>query len=315
MLLTVLVGAAATNTGNNALYLVLAAMLALLVVSGVSSRQNLRSLDVRCDPPGEIFANRPFELEFALRNRSRWLPRWLLVLAVGKAGAPRLVPYLPRQGSSRGRVEMLLPRRGRQRIDYVHVSTIFPLGLFQKGLRYRIDLDLLVFPEIFSAASLLDGRSGRTGDESSRFAGWGHDLHALRAFRAGDDPRSIHWKQTARMGDLIFREREREENRRLAVLLDNATGPLAEPATAARFESLVSEAATAALDYLARGFDVALVTRDAMLPFATGARQRWSILEALALLEARPRNRDPLIAPGGDATVLRLSFSTEDQAA
>jgi uncharacterized protein (DUF58 family) len=161
----------------------------------------------------------------------------------------------------------------------------------------------------------MSGRSGRTGDESSRFAGWGHDLHALRAFRSGDDPRSIHWKQTARTGDLVFREREREENRRLAVLLDNATGPLTEAGIEARFESLVSEAATAALDYLARGFDVSLVTRDSRLPFATGARQRWAILEALALLEARPRSRDPLVAPGGDATVLRLCFETEDWAA
>ena len=58
LLLTVIVVVAATNTGNNALYLVLACMLALLLVSGVVSRWNLRHLEVALDPPGDLFAKR-----------------------------------------------------------------------------------------------------------------------------------------------------------------------------------------------------------------------------------------------------------------
>jgi uncharacterized protein (DUF58 family) len=225
------------------------------------------------------------------------------------------VPHLPRPGTSRGQVELLLPRRGRHLLEYLHVSTIFPLGLFRKGLRYRIGLDLLVFPELFAPANAAPSGSGRVGDEPSRFSGWGHELHALRAFRDGDDPRSIHWKQSARTGDLVFQEREREENRRLAVLVDNATGPLGDAPRAARFERLISEAATAALDHLARGFEVALVTREAHLAFATGARQRWVILETLALLAPVAKQSQPLLAPRGDAAVLRLGLAEEDHAA
>src|SRR5258705_12520069 len=55
ILLTVLVAVAATNTGNNALYLVLAAMLGLLIVSGVVSRTNLRALAIGLEAPGELF--------------------------------------------------------------------------------------------------------------------------------------------------------------------------------------------------------------------------------------------------------------------
>ncbi len=50
----------------------------------------------------------------------------------------------------------------------------------------------------------------------------------------------------------------------------------------------MSEAATAAVDHLARGYEVELVTRDQALPFAGGARQRLAVLEALALVEPRP---------------------------
>src|SRR5581483_578512 len=86
----------------------------------------------------------------------------------------------------------------------------------------------------------------------------------------GDDPRRIHWKQTARTGSMIFTEREAEEGRRLSIVFDNAVGELATPESRARFERLVSEAATAAVDYLGRGFEVELRTRDERLAFASG---------------------------------------------
>src|SRR6476660_7415351 len=177
---------------------------------------------------------------------------------------------------------MMIPNRGRHSFPYGHVSSLFPFGFFTKGVRYRVGLELLVFPEIFPAAEGRPRASFPQGDDPSRRAGWGHDLHALRAFRRGDDPRGIHWRQTARTGQLIYMEREAERSRRLAILFDNAVGKLADPASATRFERLVSEAATAALDQLARGYDVELVTRDLALPFAGGPRQRLRILEALA---------------------------------
>ncbi len=130
-------------------------------------------------------------------------------------------------------------------------------------------------------------------------------------FRAGDDPRSIHWKQTARTGRLIFMEREVEESRRLSIVFDNAVGRLPDDAARSRFEHLVSEAATAGLDYLERGFEVELVTRDAVLPFAAGARQRFALLETLALLEPRPRTVEALHHEPGGAPQLRLTMEPE----
>ena len=73
---TVVVGIAATNTGNNALYLVLSGMLALLVVSGVVSRRNLRGLEVSIDAPLDVFARRPASIDFEIRSRSWWRARW-----------------------------------------------------------------------------------------------------------------------------------------------------------------------------------------------------------------------------------------------
>ena len=54
--------------------------------------------------------------------------------------------------------------------------------------------------------------------------GGGFDIRTLREFTPGDDPRDMHWKQSARMRRWIVREREAERDR--AVVLASTT-PLA----------------------------------------------------------------------------------------
>ncbi|MBZ0113386.1 MAG: DUF58 domain-containing protein [Thermoanaerobaculia bacterium] len=314
ILCTLLVGVAATNTGNNALYIVLAVMLSLLILSGVVSRFNLKRLAFTISEEREVFAKRPFHLEVGVHNRSRWLPRWLLVLSLADDGQPLLIPYLPRAGTGRGFMEMLVPRRGRHRFSWIHVGSIFPVGFFHKGLRYAVDVEVLVYPEIFPASAQAPVQSGNRGEGLARKSGWGHDLHSLRSFQPGDDPRRIHWKQTARTGKMILTQREAEEGNRLSILFDNAVGELLDPAIAARFESLISEAATTALDYLDQGFEVELVTRDSWLPFGGGRQQRSAILQTLALLEAGPLRVEPMVSHGASLQ-LRLGLDRREEVA
>jgi uncharacterized protein (DUF58 family) len=313
VLAAVVVGVAATNTGNNALYIVLAVMLGVLVVSGLTSRVNLRGLTFEVAPPDEVFANRPFHVRLLVRNAGRLLPRWLLVFSLGDRGQPLLVPYLPRRGASRGFLELMVSRRGRHRFSAVHAGSIFPLGLFHKGMRYRTAVEVLVYPEIYPAATSAPQRAATRGDGWVQRVGWGHDLHSLRAYRQGDDPRRIHWKQTARTGAMVYTEREAEEGKRLSIVFDNAVGALATTEAKARFERLVSEAATAAVDYLGRGYEVALVTRHERVPFAGGLLQRRAVLEVLALVEPCALEERPLLA-AQDAPQLRLAMEPAEAA-
>jgi len=167
---------------------------------------------------------------------------------------------------------------------------------------------VMVFPELYEAASRRAVDDGRLGQGRPQRSLWGHDLHSLRSFRQGDDPRGIHWKQTARTGDLVYMERAAERGRRLSILFDNGVGELADGEAEDRFESLVSEAATAAVDHLGRGWEVELVTRDGSLPFATGPRQRLALLEALATIEPAPRRGRALRASDPLAPALRLGL-------
>ena len=111
---------------------------------------------------------------------------------------------------------------------------------------------------------------------------------------AGDDPRRIHWKQTARTGEMIFMEREAERSLRISVLVDNAVDPSAGPEAEAQLEERISTAAGSVLEHLRAGYEVELISRSARVPFGGGAWQRGRILETLALLEPAPPSQEPL---------------------
>lgn len=300
---------AAANTGNNGIYLVLAAMMGAILVAHLVGAWNVRGLQIAAHKHDEVFAQRATHLDIRLSHRGRFLPRWMLLVTVepDDVRTPLFVPALAAQATIDDRLEVLMSRRGRRKIKNIHVTSLFPVGFFAKGRRYEVDLDVLVYPELLAPTAPPAEQSSKRGEEDSRRPGWGHEMLGLRAYRSGDDPRSIHWKQSARTGDLIFKERETEENRELLIVLDNAVGELDEEG-ARRFERLVSEAATAAVDYLEQGYEVALHTRNGLLPAHSGQRQRLMILETLALLEAVPQTREPLVEALPDDGHLHLSM-------
>lgn len=69
-----LIGVAALNTGNNLLFIVVSAMLAAILVSGVTSAGELRGLRLDAWLPEHTFAGEPVLARISLRNLRRWLP-------------------------------------------------------------------------------------------------------------------------------------------------------------------------------------------------------------------------------------------------
>jgi uncharacterized protein (DUF58 family) len=74
ILVTLVIAIAALNTGNNLLYIVVAAMLAAIIVSGYVSAWVLRFLDLDVRLPEHIFAGRPVLGRIVLQNPRRFLP-------------------------------------------------------------------------------------------------------------------------------------------------------------------------------------------------------------------------------------------------
>ncbi len=74
VLVTLVIGIAALNTGNNLLYIIVAAMLAAILVSGVVSALVLRGLELDVRLPEHVFAGRPVVGRVVVRNPRRFLP-------------------------------------------------------------------------------------------------------------------------------------------------------------------------------------------------------------------------------------------------
>ena len=86
--LILIIGVAALNTGNNLLFLVVAAMLAAIVVSGIASAALLRGVELEITLPTHVFAKRPVCAQFRLRNR-RKTPAFSLNVVPPRAKKPR----------------------------------------------------------------------------------------------------------------------------------------------------------------------------------------------------------------------------------
>lgn len=74
IMITVIIGVAAINTGNNLLYVVVASLISAIAVSGIASALVLRNLELDVRLPEHVFAGRPMLTRLLLRNQSTWSP-------------------------------------------------------------------------------------------------------------------------------------------------------------------------------------------------------------------------------------------------
>ena len=84
ILISVVIGIAAINTGNNLLYVVVAALLSAILVSGVASALVLRSLTLDVHLAEHVFAGRPMLARLLLRNASSWVPSFSVRIVPAK---------------------------------------------------------------------------------------------------------------------------------------------------------------------------------------------------------------------------------------
>ncbi len=104
LVVVLVIGIAALNTGNNLLFIVLSAMLAAVLVSGLTSAWMLRGLSVEAGLPQHIFAGQKLQGRLSLRNRRRHAPAFSVSVVPPKARSARRLRWERRAfGIPRGR--------------------------------------------------------------------------------------------------------------------------------------------------------------------------------------------------------------------
>ena len=299
ILLTLATGTAAINTGNNLLYLILAAMLSMIIVSGILSEWSLRGIDAARRLPQHIFASKSFPLRIAVTNSKRFLSSFSLVLKektkISGQGEVRLF-RIPPHYTSYASYDASFERRGRHILEGFIISTLFPFGFFIKSLKRSSSSYVIVYPRIDRLPESIKEELSTTGNISEeKHKGRGSTLYNIRDYRAGEDTRSIHWKSSARQSRLMLKEFEKEEERTINLFLFNSLsgeGPIRNEDMDI-FEKGVEITASLASYLLNKHFSIGLFTLDRFTPPSSGTKHLYRILEELALLdikEAKGRN-------------------------
>lgn len=289
---------------SNPLMLVFALLAGPFVVNGGITFSMLRGLTVRRSVPARVMAGEPFSVEVELRNPKRWMSAWLMsVRDRVDNGREFLCPEIlfARVGgrsSETGRYQLKLSQRGRYGFGPIQVNSRFPLGLVERGLVLAEAGQILVYPQI---GRLTPGwrRRLQTATQlvsyaQARVGSFHDDFHRIREYRIGDEPRSIHWRTTARRNELMVREFRESRDRNLIVLLDAWLPVKADFQQRRRVEFAISLAATIALDQFHNGRSSEVYVAVSGQRFrqwggSTDSRDRDQLLDLLAMLQPSPQ--------------------------
>lgn len=317
VLVTLAIGVAAINTGNNLLYLVLAMMLSFIILSGVLSEMTMRGISAVREVPSTAVAGEPVLVRVALTNAKQWAPSFSLAVydLLGRAGRGRRGRAQPPEPPPRayflkvspgetvwGRYTYTFARRGRTRFAGFRLATRYPFGLFLKAGVIEGDGEVIVLPPVDPIAAPPSGDSWTSGDRPVERRGHGSTPSGLREYRPGDEPRTIHWRRSAALEELVVRELDRDDRDRVLVALATRfpSAAAARPRFDDRFEAAVRRAASLAAHYLGQGYEVELRTGEGVVGLGTGARQRQAILTALALVEPEVTGRARVLSGEGE---------------
>ncbi|HVE75072.1 MAG TPA: DUF58 domain-containing protein, partial [Mycobacteriales bacterium] len=231
-----------------------------LAAAAVVSRTRYRLTCRRSLDPPRVPVGRPATVLLHLDNDSR-LPTGVLLmedaLPYTLGGRPRFV--LDRI-ESKGLREVSYPVRaevrGRYQVGPLSVRLTDPFGLCELTRSFAAVDSLIVTPAVSTLpGGPLGGNWAGGGDAASRaVATSGTDDAATREYRHGDDLRKVHWRSTARVGELMVRREEQPFQSRATLLLDGRTDAHRGEGPGSSFEWAVSALASIGVALARSGF-------------------------------------------------------------
>lgn len=279
----ILIGFAAINTGNNLLYLIVAMLLSIIIISGIMSESTLRQVLIKRQILGTAYKNKPFKINYLITNSKKKISSYSLnineIPSENIEGTGTYIIKIDNLSKKSASANYTFLKRGLYKLEGVELSTRFPFGLFKKGKVNDVETEILVYPatEVINTKAKFTGSS--QGQTESNKQGFGGDLFGVREHRADDDSRHIDWKSSAKSTTLMHKEFTRDSDREVIIKFFNY-GSNNEV-----FEDKVDEASTLANHFLNRGFSVGLVTITEEITPDIGTKQAHRILKTLALIE------------------------------
>jgi uncharacterized protein (DUF58 family) len=183
--------------------------------------------------------------------------------------------------------------RGRYQLGPLAIRLTDPFGMCELHRSFSARDTLIVTPPVYDLpATRLTGEWTGSGESRARsVASAGEDDAATREYRQGDDLRRVHWRSTARLGQLMVRREEQPWQSRATILLDSrGIGHVGE-GPASSFEWAVAATASIGVHLVRHGYHVRLlsdaggnIASAGHEPSGIGADFEGALLDALAVM-------------------------------
>ncbi len=273
-----------------------------LITAWVVGRNRYRLALVRTVTPQLVAAGQPARVTLTLSNEGR-TPNGVLLL---EDHVPYVLGTRPRfvvEGIGMGWRETVSYQvrsdvRGHFEIGPMSVRVTDPFGLVELGRTFRTTVPLTVTPRTVLLPQIpLGGAWTGSGDNRPRaFATGSAEDVTVREYRQGDDLRRVHWRSSARLGELMVRREEQPWQSRATLFLDNRAIAHRGQGIASSLEAAVSAAASIAVHLSHRGFAVRLVTATGEDPSSSwhvrsADLNTGPLLEALAVVQPTEQTR------------------------
>ena len=266
----------------------------LPVFSALTARRTRYQL--RCERriiPPRVAPGHAARVVVRLENVSR--------LATGLLLAEDAIPYslgarpryvlngIERGGSREVSYQLRSDLRGKFAVGPLRVRIADVFGLVELTANFATQNTLTVTPRIVPLVSAsTTGSWSSDGDGRTRMtAAAGEDDVIPRAYRDGDELRRVHWRSTARYGELMVRREEQRWQDRAVLILDTRQSAHAGAGPSSSFEFAVSAAASIGVHLARSGLDGHLLTDSG--PLAGSAMFEDVLLDALSVVRMSRR--------------------------
>lgn len=269
-----------------------------VVAAVLVARARLRMSCERSVEPAQVPLGSPMRGKITLGQDGR-LPAGILLLedVVPKelGNHPR---FLVDRANLSWRREVDYPLVGRVRGRFttgpLRVRTTDPFGLVSLDRQFVATSEVMVTPQVVPLPVMRTaGGAGSTGEaRPHRIGVIGQDDALVREYHPGDDVRRIHWRSTARWGDLMVRREEQSWDPSASIIVDSRATAHAGRGMANSLEWAVSAAASIATHFLDDGFSVEIYEADGALHVSGSMGQHSSASQQLVisrLTDLRPR--------------------------
>ena len=237
-----------------------------LLAAFVVGRSRYRLALVRTVTPTLVAAGQSAKVPLTLSNEGR-TPSGTLML---EDQVPYVLGTRPRfvlEGIGHGwrrhvTYQVRSDLRGHYPIGPMSVRVSDPFGLVELGRSFTSVTKLIVTPRTVPLPNIpMGGDLTGSGDNRPRaFASGSAEDVTVREYRRGDDLRRVHWRSSARVGELMVRREEQPWQSRATLFLDNRLRAHRGQGPASSLEAAVSTAASIAVHLAHRGYSVRLVT-------------------------------------------------------